>query len=530
MITLLDYGAGNVRSVRNAIRTLGFTVKDVAAPEDIMAADKLIFPGVGSFASAMRRLQDAGYVEPLVQYLRSGRPFLGICLGLQTLFEGSEEAPGVPGLGIIRGHVSRIDGHSLAVPHIGWNGIRIQRSSGLFGDYHQEKLYFVHSYRALASEDNSDWILCTTHYGGEFISGVQQGDVAALQFHPEKSGSAGLAILNSFLARLAPTVAVKAGRQPEARGETTLAKRVIACLDVRANDEGDLVVTKGDRYDVRERGQVRNLGKPVALARRYYEEGADEITFLNITGFRDFPLKDQPMLEVLQRTSENVFVPLTIGGGIRAYKDSQGRFHSALAVAAEYFRSGADKISIGSEAVYAAEAYLRGDGGGDKSVITEIAEVYGSQAVVISIDPRRVYVSTPEHVPHRTIRTEILGPNGEHYCWYQCTVMGGRAGRDLDAWQLARVCQELGAGEILLNCIDRDGTKLGFDIELIRLISAAVSIPIIASSGAGAVEHFSEVFEKTSAQAALAAGIFHRREVAIADVKRHLRSRAIETR
>nr|MBS0022382.1 imidazole glycerol phosphate synthase HisHF [Gammaproteobacteria bacterium] len=103
-------------------------------------------------------------------------------------------------------------------------------------------------------------------------------------------------------------------------------------------------------------------------------------------------------------------------------------------------------------------------------------------------------------------------------------------GRDIDAWQLARVCQELGAGEILLNCIDRDGTKRGFDIELIRLICEAVTIPVIASSGAGEAAHFSEVFENTSAQAALAAGIFHRREVAIADVKSHLRARAIETR
>lgn len=236
------------------------------------------------------------------------------------------------------------------------------------------------------------------------------------------------------------------------------------------------------------------------------------------------------MLEVLRRTSENVFVPLTIGGGIRAYTDSEGKHHSALAVAAEYFRSGADKVSIGSDAVYAVEAYLKGAHIREKSAITEIAEVYGSQAVVISIDPRRVYVSTPEHGAHHTIRTENPGPNGEQYCWYQCTVKGGREGRDLDAWQLARVCQELGAGEILLNCIDRDGTKLGFDIELIRLIGGAVSIPVIASSGAGVVEHFAEVFERTTAQAALAAGIFHRREVAIVDVKRHLRARAIETR
>ena len=135
------------------------------------------------------------------------------------------------------------------------------------------------------------------------------------------------------------------------RSPTLLAKRIIACLDVRANDQNDLVVTKGDQYDVREMGQVRNLGKPVELARRYYQEGADEITFLNITGFRDFPLEDMPMLEVLRQTSRKVFVPLTIGGGIRDFTDANGHRYSALEVAAEYFRSGADKISIGSDAV-----------------------------------------------------------------------------------------------------------------------------------------------------------------------------------
>ena len=160
---------------------------------------------------------------------------------------------------------------------------------------------------------------------------------------------------------------------------------------MRTNDAGDLVVTKGDQYDVREAGEVRNLGKPVDLARRYFEEGADEITFLNITSFRDLPLADQPMLEVLRRTSENVFVPLTIGGGIRGYTDAAGRRYSALDVAAEYFRSGADKISIGSDAVDAVEAVpaRRAQGTGE-SAIEQIARVYGNQAVVISIDPRRV--------------------------------------------------------------------------------------------------------------------------------------------
>ncbi|MCP4687203.1 MAG: imidazole glycerol phosphate synthase HisHF, partial [Desulfobacterales bacterium] len=124
--------------------------------------------------------------------------------------------------------------------------------------------------------------------------------------------------------------------------------------------------------------------------------------------------------------------------------------------------------------------------------------------------------------PHHVIETAMEGPDGEKYCWYQCTIRGGREGRDLDAVTLARVCEELGAGEILLNCIDRDGTNSGFDLELIQSVKSAVTIPVIASSGAGRVEHFYEVFTKTGAEAALAAGIFHRQEVPIRDVKEYL--------
>ncbi len=374
---------------------------------------------------------------------------------------------------------------------------------------------------------DSDWILTTTDYGVEYVSGVQKGNVAAVQFHPEKSGHAGLRILENFL-----TFDKLAYRRIEFKPPVTteLVKRIVACLDVRTNDEGDLVVTKGDRYDVREKGRVRNLGKPVELARRYFEEGADEMCFLNITGFRDFPLKDMPMLEVLRKTSENVFIPLTIGGGIRGYVDSDGREYSALDVASEYFRSGADKISIGSDAVYETEQFLvRGEKTG-QSAIERISRIYGNQAVVVSIDPRRVYVESPDEVVHHTIKTREPGPNDEEYCWYQCTVKGGREGRDIDAFQLAQTCENLGAGEILLNCIDRDGTNRGYDLELIRDITQAVGIPVIASSGAGRVDHFSDLFTQTDAEAALAAGIFHRKEVSIHIVKDHLQRSGIKVR
>ncbi len=518
MITLLDYGAGNVRSVTNAIETLGETVRVAESPRDILAAEKLVFPGVGNFGNMIRILNQKQYMDPLQTYLKANRPFLGICLGLHALFEESEEAPGLKGLGILKGRARKFQ-IQQSVPHIGWNGIRAEQPSILFdGLQGDEKLYFVHSYYIEPADDGV--VLTTTNYDIKFASSIQTGNVLATQFHPEKSGATGQRILGNFIKGHRQVVVPRI--QPK---KTKLAKRIIACLDVRANDLGDLVVTKGDQYDVRQDGTVRNLGQPVELAQRYYQEGGDEITFLNITGFRDFPLEDMPMLEVLKQTSKTVFVPLTIGGGIRDYTDKNGRHYSALAVANEYFRSGADKISIGSDAVTITEQYLLSGQMTGQSSIEQISQIYGNQAVVISIDPRRVYVDSPEAVDHAVIPTSIPGPNGEKYCWFQCTVKGGREGRDLDAVTLAQTCELLGAGEILLNCIDRDGTNMGFDLELIQAVKDAVGIPVIASSGAGCVEHFQEVFQETAVESALAAGIFHRREVPITEVKNFLQGK-----
>ncbi|KAL6999260.1 Imidazole glycerol phosphate synthase hisHF, chloroplastic [Sarracenia purpurea var. burkii] len=529
VVTLLDYGAGNVRSVRNAIRFLGFEIKEVNTPNDILNAKRLIFPGVGAFATAMDVLIQKGMAEALCTYIENDRPFLGICLGLQLLFESSEEKGSVKGLGLIPGVVGRFgSSNGFRVPHIGWNALQITKHTEILDDIGNHHVYFVHSYRAMPSDDNKDWISSTCNYGDEFIASVRRGNVHAVQFHPEKSGDVGLSIMRRFLYPNSCTI-----KKPVGGKASKLAKRVIACLDVRANDKGDLVVTKGDQYDVREHtkeNEVRNLGKPVDLAGQYYRDGADEISFLNITGFRDFPLGDLPMLQVLRYTSENVFVPLTVGGGIRDFTDENGRYYSSLEVASEYFRSGADKVSIGSDAVYASEEYIRTGVKTGKSSLEQISRVYGNQAVVVSIDPRKVWLKNPVDVEFKTVKVSNPGPNGEEYAWYQCTVSGGREGRPIGAYELAKAVEELGAGEILLNCIDCDGQGKGFDIDLIKLISNAVNIPVIASSGAGAVEHFSEVFTKTNATAALAAGIFHRKEVPIQSVKEHLLSQGIEVR
>lgn len=453
---------------------------------------------------------------------------MGICVGLQALFEGSAENDKVPGLGIIKGRLERFRDDDKSVPQIGWNSANTSASDqSIYGMRPDSKYYYVHSYAVPYREgqfEQDGWTVAKARYGNEeFVGAIAKDNVLATQFHPEKSGAAGLRVLKAFLE------GVKSAPLSKELFSTKegLTRRIIACLDVRSNDQGDLVVTKGDQYDVREKSgdnAVRNLGKPVEKAQQYYEQGADEVTFLNITSFRDTPLKDLPMLEVLRQTSATVFVPLTIGGGIRDTTDPEtGRVAPALEVATLYFKSGADKVSIGSDAVTAAEEYYSNDKQlSGKTAIETISEAYGAQAVVVSVDPKRVYISDPSTTTHNLVNTSFPGPNGEKHCYYACTIRGGRETRDLDVVQLVTAVEAMGAGEILLNCIDKDGTNSGFDLELIRSVKAAVKIPVIASSGAGNADHFKEVFEKTNVDAALGAGMFHRGEWTVKQVKEEL--------
>ena len=469
---------------------------------------------------------------------------------MQVLFESSAESPGTNGLGIIPYPIEKFDSSDKSVPHMGWNSTQILDDPPLSNDVADERssYYFVHSYRAKYDPTlhaSAEWAHSVTQYGRElFVASVRKDNVFAVQFHPEKSGPAGLSLLSKWLTKPEfelshnPNTTRKTAQLKPRHG---LTKRIVACMDVRANDQGDLVVTKGDQYDVREKsphatntaGTVRNLGKPVALAARYAAAGADELCLLNITSFRHSPLNDQPMFAVVLAASQEVSVPLTIGGGIKDTVDPDGTKHTALEVAGLYFRAGADKVSIGSEAVYAVER-LRANGNrpDGTSAIETISLVYGKQAVVVSADPRRVYVGPEYDGP---FKSEVVlgkpgGPDDGKAWWYQCTVSGGRESRQLSVTQLVQGAQILGAGEVLLNSIDRDGTGNGFDLDLINLVKNVVQIPVVASSGAGTATHFTEVFSRTEAEAALAAGIFHRQEVTIEEVKNRLRESYMNVR
>ena len=251
-----------------------------------------------------------------------------------------------------------------------------------------------------------------------------------------------------------------------------LAKRIIPCLDV---DDGRVV--KGIRFK-----NITDAGDPVEVARRYNEEGADEITFLDITASSD---DRDIMLDVVRRVAAEVFIPMTVGGGVRKVEDIR-RLH----------RAGADKIAINTAAV------------DDPSLVKRAADDVGSQCVVVAIDARR--------------------RNGA--AAWEVYTHGGRTPSGLDAVEWAQRMQDCGAGEILLTSMDRDGTRLGFDLELTRRISEGVGIPVIASGGVGTLEHLAEGVTEGLADAVLAASIFHFQEYTILEAKRHLRAHGIEVR
>ncbi|KAK5992369.1 Imidazole glycerol phosphate synthase hisHF [Cladobotryum mycophilum] len=525
-VHLLDYVAGNIRSLVNAIEKLGYEVDWIRSPEDVPKAEKLILPGVGHFGHCMTQLAQANYLPAIQKHIADGKPFMGICVGLQALFQGSAEDPDVPGIGLIPSSLTRFDNLDKSVPHIGWNGA-FTGGKSMYDLRPESKYYYVHTYKSPYTKGELEakgWTVATGTYGKEtFIGAIAKGNVYATQFHPEKSGVAGLRTIRAFLTGSGAEDLGKSLSSSDAIIEPKdgLTQRVIACLDVRTNDQGDLVVTKGDQYDVREKGadrNVRNLGKPVELAKRYYEDGADEVTFLNITSFRDCPLADLPMLEVLRQTSRTVFVPLTIGGGIRDTVDTDGTKVSALDIATMYFKSGADKVSIGSDAVLAAEEYYSlGKKLFGNTAIEQISRAYGNQAVVVSVDPKRVYVPKLDATRHSIIHTPSLD-------------LAERSSADMDVVELSKAVEAMGAGEILLNCIDKDGTNSGFDLELIMQVKKAVKIPVIASSGAGVPEHFEEVFSKTTTDAALGAGMFHRGEYTVKQVKEYLKEKGLSVR
>ncbi len=255
-----------------------------------------------------------------------------------------------------------------------------------------------------------------------------------------------------------------------------LAKRVIPCLDVH-----DGKVTRGVKFGRAEAGELRNVGDPVELAIRYNEQGADEMVFFDITASAQ---GRATMVNVIERTASHCFMPLTVGGGIRTVEDMN-----------LMLKAGADKVSINTAAI------------ANPDLIRAGAEKFGSQCIVVSMDVKKV------------------SPNKWEVFSY-----GGRKPTGLDAIEWAKKAVSLGAGEIVLNSIDADGTKAGFDIEITRLISQMVNVPVVASGGAGKLEHLADVLLNGKADAVLAASIFHFGEYTVGQVKEYLAKCGIPVR
>ena len=256
-----------------------------------------------------------------------------------------------------------------------------------------------------------------------------------------------------------------------------MAKRVIPCLDVH-----DGQVTRGVQFGVAEQGGLRNVGDPVELALRYNEQGADEMVFFDITATAH---KRASMVDVIERAADQCFMPLTVGGGIKSVEDMYAML-----------RAGADKISINSSALANPELIRQG------------AEKFGSQCIVVSIDAKRI-------------------PGTDKWGVFS---HGGRKDTGLDAVEWARRAVALGSGEIVLNSIDADGTKKGFDLVITRRISESVGVPVVASGGAGSLEHMAEVLLEGRADAVLAASIFHFGTYTVGDVKKFLAKQNIPVR
>jgi cyclase len=277
-----------------------------------------------------------------------------------------------------------------------------------------------------------------------------------------------------------------------------LTKRIIPCLDVKAGR-----VVKGVSFV-----NLRDAGDPVEIARAYDEQGADELTFLDITASHE---ERGIILDVVRRTAEQVFMPLTVGGGIKVLDDIRG-----------LLLAGADKVSINTTAVH------------DPEFIKAASTKFGSQCIVVAIDAKRVVAHDPDFKPPLKWADEpqyhdLFLTSGQTMGWEVYT-HGGRKPMGIDAVKWARKMEEYGAGEILLTSMNQDGQKTGYDLELTRAVSDAVSIPVIASGGVGNLEHIYDGFVKGKADAALAASIFHFKEYTIRQTKEYLKERDVPVR
>lgn len=458
-VAVVDSGVANLASVLTALRALGAPTVVARRGEELSGATHVVLPGVGAFGAGIARLRETGLGRAVAQAYERGTPTLAICLGFQMLCDASDEAPGVPGLGIVRGVCRRLPAGAL-VPNLGWSWVAPETEMRWLSPGYAA---VAHSYCLTRPGPGARAAFSVN--GTRFVAALEQGPLLACQFHPEISGAWGHSLIARWLARFeeaqpgrpqgAPLQNVRPQGAPLPDGTI---RRLVPCLDVR---EGRVV--KGIRF-----GSLRDAGDPAERAGEYQRQGADEVVLLDIAAS---PNHRGTAVDTVRRVRAELSIPLTAGGGVSSVGDAR-----------RLLEAGADRVSVNSAA-------LR-----DPALLSALAAEFGAQCVVLAIDARR------------------------HGASWEALTLGGREAVHADAVAWALEGARRGAGEILLTSWDRDGTRQGCDLALLAAVTGAVPVPVIASGGIGGLRDVAAAFA-SGASAVLAASVFHDGDVTVGQLK-----------
>lgn len=487
-VYLVTTGTANMGSISAALRRAGGDVIFTLDPETVRNAQHVVVPGVGTFGQALEAIEGAGLRDALQERFNKNMPTMWVCVGLQICAATSEESKGVKGLAFFgeASNVLHFPEHVHA-PQQGWNRILVSpdsryapRSKEGEGGCMEAYAYFSNSY-ALHSVP-SGWIAFTSLHGVGFVAALERGAFLACQLHPELSGDWGLQLITNWLRHSSEYVNQFASDaknylpRPDTL-QSTLTRRVIPCLDVK-----DGKVVKGVKFQ-----GLQEAGTPAVLSEQYQRDGADELVMLDVSATLE---GRNAALVTIKAIREKLGIPLTVGGGVRTIEDANA-----------ILDSGADKVSINSAAVR------------NPQLLTEMARRYGRQCTVLAIDAVQVKSEDGKDAPKR----------------WQVVIASGKENTGKDVVEWAREGVHLGAGEILLTSFDRDGTKSGYDLDLLEAVSKAVHVPVIASGGAASTSHLAEAL-LVGSDAVLAASIFHFGQTTPNKVKEDLASQFLVRR
>ena len=436
-VVIIEYGIGNIGSIANMFKKMGLRVTVTGDLDIIASATHLILPGIGSFDAGMRKLQECRVIEVLkVKVLQEKTPILGICLGMHLLTNSSEEGT-LPGLGWIDAETRRfrfddsnVDCGKLQIPHVRWNKVRANEGEFLFGGYDGvPRYYFMHSYYVCCRESSIS--IGRTVHGYEFTSAVRWGNVMGVQFHPEKSHWFGMKFLENF---------VEKSKMP--RGFRQTKTHTISRSIKRTRVIPSLLLKHQGFYKTKKFQNPIYLGDPINILKIFNDKKVDEICVLDVGATLE---GTGPQLKYLGELASECFVPLVYGGGITNMKQVQ------------------KILKIGIEKCVFNSAYHN-----NPNLIKKTVNEYGAQSVVVSIDVKKALT-------------------GEYEVYTRCgRIRTGRSPREASL-----AAEDLGAGEILLNSIDRDGTMSGYDLDLMKAICSVVSIPVVIRGGAGSIDDLS---------------------------------------